>query len=162
MSQFFTSGGQSIGYYTQIYVKVSFSISVFSRVSKVIIDHLFVMPDYFLVWQNIYNIKFIILTIFKAICPFTLLYNHYHHRLLPVSMLSHFSHVRLTFCDPMDCSLPGSSLCGIHQTRILEWVGMPSSQPRDQICVSYVSCTGRWVLYHFHYLGRPSSIYRTL
>ena len=28
-------------------------------------------------------------------CPFTLLYNHYHHRLLPVGMLSHFSHVRL-------------------------------------------------------------------
>ena len=38
-------------------------------------------------------------------------------------------------CDPMDCSLPGSSVHGILQTRILEWVAMPSSRgsswPRD-------------------------------
>ena len=41
----------------------------------------------------------------------------------------------LTLCDPMDRSLPGSSVCGILQARILEWVAMPSSrgsfQPRD-------------------------------
>ena len=30
-------------------------------------------------------------------------------------------------CDPMDCSPPGSSLHGILQTRILEWITMPSS-----------------------------------
>ena len=30
-------------------------------------------------------------------------------------------------CDPMDCSLPGSSVNGILQARILEWVAMPSS-----------------------------------
>ena len=34
----------------------------------------------------------------------------------------------LTLCDPMDCSLPGSSVHGILQTRILERVAMPSSQ----------------------------------
>ena len=28
----------------------------------------------------------------------------------------------LTLCDPMDCSLPGSSVCGLSQARILEWV----------------------------------------
>ena len=48
---------------------------------------------------------------------------------------------------PMDCTLPGSSVHGILQARILEWVAMPSSrgasQPGDQTCVSYVSCTGR-------------------
>ncbi|CAM9632051.1 unnamed protein product [Rangifer tarandus platyrhynchus] len=42
----------------------------------------------------------------------------------------------LTPCDPMDCSLPGSSVHGILQTRILEWVAIPfsrgSSQPRDR------------------------------
>ena len=27
----------------------------------------------------------------------------------------------LTLCDPMDCSLPGSSICGIFQARVLEW-----------------------------------------
>ena len=43
------------------------------------------------------------------------------------------SHVRLS--DPMDCSLPGSSVHGIFQARILEWVAISffrgSSQPRD-------------------------------
>ena len=32
-----------------------------------------------------------------------------------------------TLCDPMDCSPPGSSVHGILQARILEWVVMPSS-----------------------------------
>ena len=41
-------------------------------------------------------------------------------------MLSHFSPVWL-FCNPMDCSLPGSSVHGILHARILEWVAMPSS-----------------------------------
>ena len=31
-----------------------------------------------------------------------------------------------TLCDPMDCSLPGSSVHGIFQARILEWVAFPS------------------------------------
>ena len=31
---------------------------------------------------------------------------------------------RLTVCDPVDCSLPGSSLHGIFQARILEWVAI--------------------------------------
>ena len=38
-------------------------------------------------------------------------------------------------CDPMDCSLPGSSVHGILLARILEWIAIPfsrgSSQPRD-------------------------------
>ena len=46
--------------------------------------------------------------------------------------------------DPMDCSPPGSSVHGISQTRILEWVAISysrgSSQPRDW---NYVSCIGR-------------------
>ena len=40
-----------------------------------------------------------------------------------------------TLCDPMDCSLPGFSVHGIFQARILEWVAISfsrrSSQPRD-------------------------------
>ena len=62
-----------------------------------------------------------------------------------------------TLCDPRDCSLPGSSVQGILQARTLEWVAMPSSrgssQPRDQTHVSYVSYTGRQILYHEHHLG---------
>ena len=42
----------------------------------------------------------------------------------------------LTLCDPMDCSLPGSSVHGIFQAKILEWVAIScsqgSSQPRDK------------------------------
>ena len=34
----------------------------------------------------------------------------------------------LTLCDPVDCSLPGSSVRGILQARILEWLAMPSSR----------------------------------
>ena len=56
---------------------------------------------------------------------------------------------RLTLCDPIDGSLLGSSVCGILQTRILEWVAIPSSrvssQTRDRTLISYVSCIGRQV-----------------
>ena len=52
--------------------------------------------------------------------------------------------------DPMDYSLPESSVHGIFQARILEWVAISSfrgsSQPKDQ---TRVSCIGRWVLYHW-------------
>ena len=53
---------------------------------------------------------------------------------------------------PMDCSPPGSSVHGIFQARILEWVAISysrgSSRPRDQIQVSCVSCISRQILYH--------------
>ena len=54
-----------------------------------------------------------------------------------------------TLCNPMDCSLPGSSVYGILQTGILEWVAMlfsrGSSQPRDRTCISHISCISTWV-----------------
>ena len=60
-------------------------------------------------------------------------------------------------CNTTDCSLSGSSVHGIFQARILEWVAISfsgrSSQPGDQTLVSYVSCTGRHVLFHKHHLG---------
>ena len=47
-----------------------------------------------------------------------------------------------TLCDPMDCSPPGSSVHGILQARILEWVPLSfsrgSSQPRDWTQVSCI------------------------
>ena len=53
------------------------------------------------------------------------------------------------FVTPMDCSPPGSSVCGILQARILERVDMPSSRgssrPWDW---ALVSCIGRQILYH--------------
>ena len=72
-------------------------------------------------------------------------------------------HVWLQSCptlfNPMDSSPPGSTVHGIVQTRILEWVAMPSSrgslQPRDRTRVCCISCIGRWVFYHRHHLGTP-------
>ena len=52
------------------------------------------------------------------------------------------SNVLVTLCDPLDCSPPGSSVHGISQARILEWVAISSSResspPRDQ---TQISCT---------------------
>ena len=48
----------------------------------------------------------------------------------------------------MDWSQSGSSVHGIFQAKILEWVAIPfrgSSRPKDQTCIS---CIGRWNLYH--------------
>ena len=49
----------------------------------------------------------------------------------------------LTLCDPMDYHLPGSSVHGILQTRILEWVAIcssrGSSQPKDWTGVSWIA-----------------------
>ena len=56
----------------------------------------------------------------------------------------------LFLCNPMDCSPPGSSVHGIFQARILEWVVIFSSKgsswPMDRTCVS---CGGRWIIYHW-------------
>ena len=62
----------------------------------------------------------------------------------------------LTLCNPMDCSLPVSSVHGILQARILEWVSMSfsrgSSQRRDR---TGVSCLEGWSLYHLT-PGKPT------
>ena len=72
----------------------------------------------------------------------------------------------LTLCDPMDCSSPGSSVHGILQARILEWVAVSfsreSSQPRDW---TQVSCTaGRFftnwaILLQFVVLPFPDIVF---
>ena len=58
----------------------------------------------------------------------------------------------------MDYSLP-SSTYGIFQARILEWDAISyhrgSSRPRDWTHISWISCIGRWILYHQCHLGSP-------
>ena len=55
-----------------------------------------------------------------------------------------------TLCDPMDCSLPGSSVHGVLQARVLEWVAISFSrgsfQPRDQTRISCIAgrCFTLW------------------
>ena len=77
-----------------------------------------------------------------------------HWWFLPLSM-DMFIQLCPTLCDPMDYSLPGSSVYGIFQARILEWFAISlsrgSSQSRDW---TQVSCTaGR--LYHLSHQGSP-------
>ena len=66
----------------------------------------------------------------------------------------------LTLCDPMNCSLPGSSVHAILQARILERVAISffrgSSRTEDWTSVSYISCTGRQVLYYLSHQGSPT------
>ena len=65
---------------------------------------------------------------------------------------SKYLQLSLVLCNSMYYSLPGSFAHGIPQSRILEWVAVPSSRvlswTRDQNCIFYVSCTGRCVLYY--------------
>ena len=62
-----------------------------------------------------------------------------------------------TLCDPVDCSLLGSSVHGTLQARIPERAALSSSrgsaQPRDRVCVSYLSCVGRRVSLPLEHLG---------
>ena len=62
----------------------------------------------------------------------------------------------LTLCDLLECSLPGSSVHGILQARMLECVAISfsrrSSHPKDWTCISCVSCMDPLPVYH---LGSP-------
>ena len=81
----------------------------------------------------------------------------------PVCQLLHcttalFSQSCLTLCDPKDCSPPGSSVYGIFQARILEWVAISfsrrSSRPRDQarvFCVAGRCFTVSYLFVWKHY-----------
>ena len=66
----------------------------------------------------------------------------------------------LTLCDPEDSSPPGSSVRGIFQARILEWIDVPSSkgssQPRDQTWVSYIACIADIYIIFFFFNAEPS------
>ena len=54
----------------------------------------------------------------------------------------------LTLCDPMDWSLPGSSLHGILLARIPEWVAMPSSRGPSQLRdKTHICIAGRFFIY---------------
>ena len=54
------------------------------------------------------------------------------------------------FCDPMDCGPPGSSVHGISQSRIMEWVAISFSRGSSWIKDwTHISCIGRQILYHW-------------
>ena len=63
-----------------------------------------------------------------------------------------------TLCDPMDYSLSGSSVHGIFQARVLEWIAISfsrgSSRPRNRTRVSALQADGQ-TLYHLSHQGSP-------
>ena len=61
----------------------------------------------------------------EAVLPF-LTVGKFH--LIPYVCVFIVAQSNLILCDPVDCSPPGSSVCGILQARILEWVAMPFSR----------------------------------
>ena len=80
-------------------------------------------------------------------------------------ILSRFSHAQLFATLWTVAHSPGSSVHGIVQARTLEWVTMPfskgSSQPRDRIHVSCISCIGRLILYHWDTWEAPSKYWKS-
>ena len=67
----------------------------------------------------------------------------------------------LTLCDPMDCSPPGSSVHGILQAKILEWVAVPFSRASSQPQGSNLGLPHcRQMLYHLSHQGSPSNCKR--
>ena len=77
-------------------------------------------------------------------------YLHYLHH----SLESEVAYLCLTLCNPMDCSLPGSSVHGIFQARVLEWVAISfsrgPSRSRDWTQL-FPHC--RQMLYHLSHQG---------
>ena len=70
-------------------------------------------------------------------------------------LLSHFSRVQL--CDPMDCSLPGSSIHGIFQARILEWGAIAFYVVFSYYLTNYTIYLRRWSAlpqFLLHYIFR--------
>ena len=77
---------------------------------------------------------------YLLMCWFAL---HISYFIVKVKSKSEVAQSCPTLCDPMDCSLPGSSVHGIFQARILEWVAISfsrrPSQPRDWTWVSWTA-----------------------
>ena len=107
----------------------------------------------------IYNIYiFLFLSLAQNWIEF--LYICYIYIFLFLSLAQNWVEVLYSWCltvyDAVDSSLPDSSVYGISQVRILEWLAISysrgSSWPRDQNCIS-TSYIGRQILYHWYYLG---------
>ena len=58
-----------------------------------------------------------------------------------------------TLCYPMDCSLPGSSVHGILQARILEWVAIPFSRDLPHSGIKPESPALQQIRYHLSHQG---------
>ena len=58
----------------------------------------------------------------------------FHSNAKEVSEVNEVAQSCLTLCDPMDCSLPGSSIHGIFQAIVLEWIAISFSKAKQRQC----------------------------
>jgi len=90
-----------------------------------------------------YNKKEVFTTLVSCDFPKVMIFEANFYKILKESMKVKVTQLCPTLCDSMDYSLPASSVHGILQARILEWVASPfsrgSSQPRDQTQVSHIA-----------------------
>ena len=71
-----------------------------------------------------------------------------------------FAQLCPTICNPMACSPPGTSVHGIPQARILEWVAISYSRESSKLRGwTFISCIGRQDLYQLSHQGRHTYIY---
>ena len=74
---------------------------------------------------------------------------HFLLQCMQVKSKSEVTQSCLTHRNPMDCSLPGSSVHGIFQARVLEWVAIAFSDPLDYNMPNSLSSTISWSLLRF-------------
>ena len=112
----------------------------------------------FIKLRNIWNLHVYSLNIYSILSIlFNLVSIHFLNTVLAL-----VAQLCPTLCDPMDCSPPGSSVHGILQVRMLQWVAMPSSRgtsrPRHRTHTSY---TGRQCAWSLAPLGKSPSFDHT-
>ena len=119
--------GASISFAYKLFLYISYLSTRNQR--PVFSSPMYALILWIFVWNNMrtkhFSVTFIPNTIHWKIC------------LLPEKVKVLITQSSLTLCEPMDCGPPSSSVHGILQARILEWVAMPfsrgSSRPREWI-----------------------------
>ena len=108
--------------------------------------------------------KFTLNLLLRMMCSFHLTFTDFFHSWLePKWSEAKVTRLCPTLCNPMDCSLPGSSVHGILWARILKWVALSfsrrSSWPRDRTWISFTAgrfftnwAQGSLILYDPHKL----------
>ena len=114
-------------------VRPSWFIVLFKPYVSLLIFYLFFYP-----LSKIEYIRFsnYCLIVSFSLCSVSFCFMYFGALLLGMCCWAKLLQLYLTLCDPMDCSLPGSSVHGILQAGILEWVDILSSRgssgPGDQ------------------------------
>ena len=98
------------------------------------------------IYMPMYICRYTDVDIWKDVCL-----DVWKDKLLHISLRCVHAQRCPTLCDPMYCSPPGSSVHGIFQARILEWIAISFQvifpTQGSSLCL-LISCTGRWILYH--------------